>query len=68
MGGIGANHYLHPSLVFFNVPAMPQQETYIGVAARLFDESGNLINESTKEFLKAFMAAFEKWVDTNAKK
>jgi chromate reductase len=46
---------------------MPQPEAYIGGAAKLFDESGNLINESTKEFLKKFIEAFAKWVDRNAK-
>jgi chromate reductase, NAD(P)H dehydrogenase (quinone) len=30
IGGFGANHPLRQSLVFLNVPAMPQPETYIG--------------------------------------
>lgn len=47
---------------------MAQPEVYIGEAAALFDDNGNLTNESTKEFLKSFMVAFEKWVDTIAKK
>lgn len=68
MGAFGANHHLRQSLVFINVPAMPQPEAYIGGAATMFDESGNLTNESTKEFLKKFMEAFAKWVDTIAKK
>jgi chromate reductase, NAD(P)H dehydrogenase (quinone) len=62
MGGFGANHHLRQSLVFINVPAMAQPEIYIGGAAKLFDPSGNLTNESTKEFLKKFLVAFEKWV------
>jgi chromate reductase len=68
MGGFGANHHLRQSLVFINVPAMPQPETYIGGAAKLFDEGGNLINDSTKEFMKKFLDAFARWVDTNSKK
>ena len=68
MGGFGANHHLRQSLVFINVPAMPQPETYIGGAAKLFDENGNLTNESTKEFMKKFMDAFARWVETNSKK
>ena len=68
IGGFGANHHLRQSLVFINVPAMQQPEAYIGGAAKLFDESGNLINESTKEFMRKFIEAFAKWVDTNAKK
>ena len=68
LGAFGANHHLRQSLVFINVPAMPQPEAYIGGAAALFDEGGNLINESTKIFLKKFMEAFAKWVDVNRKK
>lgn len=68
IGAFGANHHLRQSLVFLNMPAMQQPEAYIGGAASLFDESGNLTNESTKEFLKKFMDAFAKWVDSNVKK
>ena len=68
MGGFGANHHLRQSLVFINVPAMPQPESYIGGAAKLFDENGNITNESTKEFMKKFMDAFAGWVETNSKK
>jgi chromate reductase, NAD(P)H dehydrogenase (quinone) len=68
IGGFGANHHLRQSLVFVNVPVMPQPEAYIGGAAKLFDETGNLINESTKEFMKKFIDAFAAWVDTNSKK
>lgn len=68
MGAFGANHHLRQSLVFINVPAMPQPEVYIGGAATLFDENGILTNESTIEFLKEFIKAFAKWVETNAKR
>lgn len=68
LSAFGANHHLRQSLVCLNVPTMPQPEAYIGGVAALFDESGNLINESTKEFLTKFMAAFAKWVDANSKK
>ena len=36
IGGFGANHHLRQSLVFLNMPAMPQPEAYIGGAASLF--------------------------------
>ena len=68
LSAFGANHHLRQTLVFINVPAMPQPEAYIGGAASLFDEGGNLTNESTKEFLKKFMEAFAKWVDVLARK
>lgn len=67
ISGFGANHHLRQSLVFVNVLAMAQPEAYIGGAADLFDASGNLTNESTKEFLRTFMLAFEKWVQTLVK-
>ena len=62
LGAFGANHHLRQSLVFVNVPAMPQPEAYIGNAQQLFDDSGKLSKEDTREFLRDFMAAFEKWV------
>jgi chromate reductase, NAD(P)H dehydrogenase (quinone) len=65
IGGFGANHHLRQSLVFLNVPAMQQPEAYIGNAAALFDDKGNLINDSTREFLKTFMRAFAAWVESN---
>mgnify|MGYP001424696019 CR=1 FL=1 len=68
ISGFGANHHLRQSLVFVNVPVMPQPEAYIAEATGLFDDKGNLTKESTKDFLKMFMEAFAKWVDTNAKK
>ncbi|MGW8123595.1 NADPH-dependent FMN reductase [Roseivirga echinicomitans] len=66
ISGFGANHHLRQSLVFLNVPAMAQPEAYIGNAAELFDDHGKLTNDSTKDFLKSYMEAFEKWVQTIA--
>ena len=68
ISGFGANHHLRESLMFVNAPAMAQPEAYIGGASELFNDKGELINESTKRFLKNFLNAFEKWVDTNAQK
>lgn len=65
MGGFGANHHLRQMLTFLNVPALQQPEAYIGNAAQLFDETGALKNDSTREFLKKYLAAFERWVARN---
>jgi len=65
IGGFGANHHLRQSLVFLNVPAMQQPEAYIGNAASLFDESGNLANDSIREFAANYVHAFAAWVETN---
>jgi chromate reductase len=67
IGGFGANHHLRQSLVFLNVPAMPQPEAYIGGADKLFDAGGKLVNDGTRTFLHGFMQAFTAWVAANAK-
>jgi chromate reductase len=63
VGGFGANHHLRQSLVFLDVPCMQQPEAYIGGAAKLFDDQGNLQNETTRAFLKKFIEAYALWVD-----
>ncbi len=66
IGGFGANHHLRQSLVFLDIPTMPQPEAYIGNAAALFDADGNIPNEGTRGFLKKFMGDFAAWVARNA--
>ena len=65
LSAFGANHHLRQSLVFLNVPTMQQPEAYIGNAASLFDDSGNLINEDTRKFLRKIMSSFANWIDHN---
>jgi chromate reductase len=65
VGGFGANHHLRQSLVFLNVPLLTN-EAYIGNAFSLFDENGELINEATTEFLRAYGQAFSAWIETIA--
>jgi chromate reductase, NAD(P)H dehydrogenase (quinone) len=67
IGGFGANHHLRQPLVFLNVPAMQQPEAYIGGADKLFDASGRLVNDGTRQFLQNVMTAFATWVATNLK-
>ena len=66
IGGFGANHHLRQSLVFLDMPALQQPEAYIGNAASLFDESGQLTNASTREFAQKFLSAYEQWIERNA--
>jgi chromate reductase, NAD(P)H dehydrogenase (quinone) len=68
IGGFGANHHLRQSLVFLNVPAMPQPEAYIGGADKLFDAQGKLINDATRKFLQGFMQAFDAWIAANGQR
>jgi chromate reductase len=62
IGGFGANHHLRQSLVFLNVPLL-SQEAYVGGAYSLFDDRGELVNESTQDFLKSYAAQFAEWVE-----
>ena len=65
IGGFGANHHLRQSMVFLNIPVMQQPEAYIGNAANLFDEEGNLTTDLNREHAAKFMHAFAAWVATN---
>lgn len=62
IGGFGANHHLRQSLVFLNVPLL-SQEAYVGNAFALFDDAGELVNEGTTEFLRAYGAQFSAWIE-----
>lgn len=67
IGGFGANHHLRQSLVFLNVPALQQPESYIGHAGELFNEKGEISNKDTKDFLQKFINSFANWVNTISK-
>src|ERR1700749_3245158 len=54
IGGFGAYHHLRQSLVFLNMPTVNQPETYVGGVAQMFDEAGEITNDSTREFLTGF--------------
>jgi len=58
IGGFGAYHHLRQSMVFLNMPTVNQPETYVGGVAQMFDEAGELTNESTREFLTGFAVTF----------
>jgi chromate reductase len=45
---------------------MMQPEVYLSGASTLFDEAGNLTNESTAGFLNKFCTAFSAWVEAEA--
>jgi chromate reductase len=63
IGAFGANHHLRQSLVFLNVPVLQQPEVYVGGAAKLFDEEGRLVNDTTRQFLRDFLDAFAAWIE-----
>ncbi|MHB8528687.1 MAG: NADPH-dependent FMN reductase [Caulobacteraceae bacterium] len=63
IGGFGANHHLRQSMVFLDVPMMPQPEAYLGGAAKLFDAEGRLTDEPARAFLAKFITAFAAWIE-----
>jgi chromate reductase len=64
IGAFGANHALRQSFVFLNMPAL-QREAYIGNAAKLFNDKGELVAEDTREFMSKFLQAFAQWIERN---
>ena len=67
IGAFGANHHLRQSLVFLNVPAMPQPEAYVGGADKLFDPNGQLSGDATRALVQRFMHSFAAWITANAR-
>ncbi|SHG56654.1 NADPH-dependent FMN reductase [Massilia sp. CF038] len=64
-GAFGANHHLRQSLVFLNMPAMPQPEAYISNIGKLYS-GDDLTEDSTKQFLQNFIDSFATWVERHA--
>lgn len=62
-GGVAANHALRQPMVFLNIYMMQQPECYIANTANLFDESGNLTDESTAEYIDNVLKSFEEWAN-----
>jgi chromate reductase, NAD(P)H dehydrogenase (quinone) len=54
-------------MVFLDVPTMQQPEAYIGGAATLFDDQGNIAVEATRGFMTKFLQAFGAWIEATAK-
>lgn len=66
IGGFGANHHLRQSLVCLDMPCMQQPEAYISQVHNLFDDKGNIKDNSTRDFFKSYMNSFAKWVELNS--
>lgn len=66
IGGFGSNHHLRQSMVFLNVPLMPQPEAYIGRADKLLDDAGGITEDGTRKLLSNFVESFARWIERNA--
>ncbi|WP_269761072.1 NADPH-dependent FMN reductase [Streptococcus dysgalactiae] len=58
LAGFGANHHLRQSLVFLNVPVMPQPEIYLAHIHTIVDVQGNFIDSTAAQFLTDSVQAF----------
>ncbi|MEA4895187.1 MAG: NAD(P)H-dependent oxidoreductase [Oscillospiraceae bacterium] len=64
IGAFGANHQLRQPMVVLNVLLLQQPEAYIGRVSTLLNDKGELTDEATISYLKSYMEAFAKWIDT----
>ncbi|MGB7948406.1 MAG: NADPH-dependent FMN reductase [Candidatus Binatia bacterium] len=61
-GTIRAQHALRQSFVFTETHAMLQPEIKLPSVAKLFDASGKLTDETTRQYLRRFLEAFVQWI------
>jgi chromate reductase len=61
-GTIRAQHALRQSFVFTETYVMVQPEIKIPSAAPLFDSSGKLTDENTRQHIKKFLESFAVWI------
>lgn len=62
LGAFGANHHLRQCLTFLDMPVLQQPEAYLGGVSSLIDARGKFTRAETAEFLRAFLVAFENWI------
>ena len=61
-GTIRAQHALRQSFVFTDTHVMSQPEIKIPSAAPLFDSSGKLTDQNSRDHVKKFLEAFAVWI------
>lgn len=61
-GGVSAVKHLQNILPGISGPILQQPEMYLGGVGDAFDDKGELTKDSLRDFLKAYLAAWETWV------
>jgi chromate reductase, NAD(P)H dehydrogenase (quinone) len=61
-GTIRAQHALRQSFVFTDAHPMLQPEIKIPSVAKLFDASGKLTDQTTRQYIQKFLEAFLRWI------
>ncbi len=62
LGGARAQYHLRQSMVFLNMRPMNLPEFMVSYAKEKIGEDGKIKDETTREMLDRFMAAFVEWV------
>lgn len=61
-GGVSAAKHLQNILPGISGPILQQPEMYLGGVGDAFGETGELTKDSLRDFLKAYLTAWEAWV------
>jgi len=67
LGAVSAAFHLRQVLTFLNMPTMQQPEFYLSFAADKFNGQGRLTDQTTKDHIDRFWAAFMPFIERNAK-
>lgn len=62
LGAMAANIQLRSALSTLNAYTMPNPEAYIANAKTLFDASGKLVKDDTREYVSKILKDFETWI------
>ena len=65
MGGQGssrAKYHLRQIFVFLDGRVMNRPEVFVGAAHTKFDDSGQLIDEGTRDFIASYLEAVGNWM------
>lgn len=63
LGAVSAVFHLRQVLTFLNMPVMQQPEFYLTFAGEKFNEQGKLTDQTTKEHIDKFWAAFIPFIE-----
>lgn len=63
-GTVRAQHHLRQSVVYLDVKLLNQPEVMIASAQNVFDQSGQLTDESTREYIRKLLEALHNWTLT----
>ena len=62
VGGARMQYDLRKVMLFVNAMPLVKPEVFISMAASKFDAQGQCSDETTRKFVGAQVAAFEKWI------